>query len=274
MAVINISREEGSYGDEIAEQLAKKLNYNLVEKDEIHRLLSQLSADFSKEIKSITEENAPGFFEQFFHNRAVYHDLMASIIYKIAADDNMIIKGRGGHFLLNSYPEVLNVRIIAPFEMRLERIQKEEHLNPAVVEKYLYNKDKERDDFIHYLYRHDLSDIYMYDLILNTGKLNTSYVVDTIAKSVTLLEQDYPVTDEFKNAMQTNALQCLVEAIIIKELPELTHIEIIAEENGQINITGHVTAEHDKQKAEKIAMGVSGVKSVQNRLIVYNPFQG
>lgn len=122
MAVLTISRQEGSLGDEIAEGLSNRLSYSLIDKHKIHDMAMGFKGDYSTEMDVLTNESKPGFFDFLFHQRSVYGHMIASMIYDSAGKDKHIIVGRGGQFLLHGKAHVINARFVAPFDLRVERV--------------------------------------------------------------------------------------------------------------------------------------------------------
>ncbi len=262
MAIITISRQIGSFGDEIAESAAKKLKYTLIDKYAIHQMMEIYSSDFSAELKDLSEENQPGFFSRIFRHQAVYVNLISSLIYEAAGGDNVIIQGHGGQFLLSNRPNVLNVRVIAPLALRVTRIQERQNLNPEIAGEIVRRNDRDRSGFIHYLYQKDVANPEWYDIIFNTAKFDKQLVVDMIVQKAVSLDQEHPMSETYRNRFMALALRKRVEAILQKEMPNSNHIKVEADADGTVRISGYIGTEIERLKAEEITKGVPGVQSL------------
>jgi cytidylate kinase len=156
MAVITISRQVGSGGDEIASRLCELLGYQQFDK----RLIVQAAAETGLSEQEIaawpadySEENykVRGFLDRLF-NRApavgqvrVWREsptgervveestlseeavlsLVQNAVRSAHRAGRLVIVGRGGQILLKDYPDVLHVRIEAPLEERIQRVKDE-----------------------------------------------------------------------------------------------------------------------------------------------------
>ncbi|RKY04033.1 hypothetical protein DRP77_04950, partial [Candidatus Poribacteria bacterium] len=155
MAVITISRQYGSGGDEIALKVAERLGYDHVNKElisevarrarvpesEVERLDEKgegaisrfLSKLFSSErylsyLGSAYWEMAPPCYpsepvpSMSFLNREDLLKFLKATILDLYERGNVVIVGRGGQAILRGKPGVIHVRIVAPFEARVRRV--------------------------------------------------------------------------------------------------------------------------------------------------------
>ena len=104
MAIITISRKAGSYGEEIAAEVAKKLNYRMVTPSDVHKLAEDCDADFKRACSVFEKEVSTGFLERFFFRDPSYLSLFESLNYELAASGNVILVGRGSQFVLADHP--------------------------------------------------------------------------------------------------------------------------------------------------------------------------
>jgi len=136
MAIITISRQPYSFGDEIAKEIAKKLNYKVIDKFIINNKVKDFHCNFSDELQDLANEKEPGFFKHFFKKPQVYNCLVQAILFEEASHDNKVILGRGSQYILNQ-PYVLNIRIMAPFDVRCSYLEKKEDVTHILAEKLL-----------------------------------------------------------------------------------------------------------------------------------------
>ncbi|MBI4498400.1 MAG: cytidylate kinase-like family protein [Chloroflexi bacterium] len=112
---------------------------------------------------------------------AQYFALLQSVIKDLAALGNIVIVGRGGQFILHDHPEALHVRVIAPLEVRVERLVQAEGLEPREAEKQLRQADQYQAAFFRKFFRSDVQDAMRYDIVLNTAKIPYEHAAATLA---------------------------------------------------------------------------------------------
>jgi cytidylate kinase len=268
MAILTISRQVGSLGDEIAEEVARALDYTLIDKYEIHDMISSLSDDFSAELTSLAEESQPGFFDRMFRHQSVYVNLLSALIYDAAAADKVVIKGRGGQFLLTHHPNVLNVRVVAPFDLRVKRFQEREDMNPELAGEIIKKADHDRSAFIQYLYKKDVASPECYDLVFNTGKLDKPFIVGVLVDKTRMLAKTFPMSDDYRNRFKALGLKKRIEATLQKKMPNSNHIKVEADTDGTARIFGYIGTEVERVKAAEVTSSVKGVEALINEVHV------
>jgi cytidylate kinase len=198
MSVITISREFGSEGDYIAQQVAQTLNYHYVDQKFIGVILGQYGyVEFDKEYATL-----PTFWERFDAQREKQRDVMVKmlneVIQAIAHHGNVVLLGRSGFEVLGGFADVLHVRLQAPFSVRVGRVMAHQKIPIDQAESVVKNNDKVRVAFVEEFYRVPWNTIHAFDLVINTGKISpdraTSWVVNLAQAPVTSLEIDKPTT--------------------------------------------------------------------------------
>lgn len=268
MAIVTISRQIGSYGDEIAEAVAQKLQYVLVEKAKLHEMAKDLKGDYSKEVEVLSKESKPGFFDVFFNQKTGYFQLMSAMIYDFAGRDNIVVKGRGGQFLLRNEPFVINIRIKAPFDLRVERVANSQKLDTDMVVSMVKKSDHDCEEFNRYLYNQNVTDDAWYDVIFDTAKISQKTIVDFIINEINRIERETPMSEDSKKKYEQLALEKRIEIVLIKEMNDSNYIKIKAEDNGHVVIAGYLSTETENSAAEKLIKEIGGVKSIENKIVV------
>ena len=170
MAVITISRQNGSLGDELAEYLAGKLNCAVISR-------SYAMENFFGESEEISEklsDSAKLFLTEVPGQSGVtYKDILTNRINEIADDsENLIVLGLGGCIMLKDRQDVINIRVIASMETRKNRIARRYNVTPEEAESTVTIGDRKHKRFVSILFEQDLSETEIYDLTLNTDNLS------------------------------------------------------------------------------------------------------
>jgi cytidylate kinase len=142
MAIVTISRGTFSGGLMLAEELAEKLGYRCVGREEIIEQASRkYGVSEDKLLKAILK--GPSAFQRFTYEREQYLAYVQAVLCENAKGDNMIYHGNAGHFLLKAVSHVLRVRIVAPMDVRVKFvIERQQMLHDEAV-KYIEKIDKE-----------------------------------------------------------------------------------------------------------------------------------
>lgn len=176
MGVITISRKMGSLGSVVGNEVASRLGMKCVKKDFIAEIMKEYGFVRFNEIY----DNVPSFWERYNEVRLDTVAFVIKVIEALGHHGNLVIIGRGGFEIFNDYCDVLNVRLDAPKEVRVKRKMEEENLTEREAEKYIEQHDKARKSFLTEEFHRDYDDTNDFDLVLNTGYINTDVAATAI----------------------------------------------------------------------------------------------
>ena len=150
--IITISREFGSGGRFIGEEVAKKLGIKYYDKDIIAQIAEQ--SGFSPEYIMEKAELSPkkGLFAYAFSGRDVtgksiedmVYEAQRKVILEIAEKESCVIIGRNADFILKDQDDVLNVFIHGDMPEKVVRIGKLYNVTEEEAEKMMADIDKRR----------------------------------------------------------------------------------------------------------------------------------
>jgi len=265
MAIITISREMGSGGIPIVHEVAEKLGYTLVDREAILEVADRYG--LSEEDVECADEKPPAFVDELDKKTAVNLHTIELIILDFALKGNIIVYGRGGQDLLKDVNNVFRVRIIAPFEERVERWAEREWLDPDLAYTLVRKSDQQRAGFIKYFFDRDWADPLYYDLTINTSRLSEETAVNMICDGVSdgnLVERK----EGAKLRLAELILQKKIEiALLRSEALEGLHIDIRVQ-GATVELRGHVHSNAELQQVIKIARETPGVTDAVNRIKV------
>ncbi|RZB33320.1 MAG: hypothetical protein SRB2_04088 [Desulfobacteraceae bacterium Eth-SRB2] len=95
MGVITISRGSYSMGKEIAEKLAKKLDYNCISREILLKASEQFNVKEAKLIRAL--HDAPSFFDRFKYGKEKFSAFIHEVFLGHIRKDNVIYHGLAGH---------------------------------------------------------------------------------------------------------------------------------------------------------------------------------
>lgn len=170
MSIVTIARGSYSRGKEVAERLAKKLEYECISRE----ILLETSKEFNiPEIKLIRAlHDCPKFFERMSNGSERYVKYYRSALLQHARNDNMVYHGLAGHFFLKDIPHVLKIRINADMNTRVQEEMKRENISAEDALRVLENDDQERRKWSIQVYGVDTWDSRLYDMVINISTLS------------------------------------------------------------------------------------------------------
>ncbi|MCH3917593.1 MAG: cytidylate kinase-like family protein [Spirochaetia bacterium] len=176
MGVITISRQMGSLGTLIAGQVAKELGMKCVGKETISTIMREYG--FSRYTEIYNEY--PGFWERYDNMRFQTLSFLVKTVEALGAHDNVVIVGRGGFEIFNDFADVLNVRMTAPFDVRVKRKKAEHNISLEEAQKRIKENDKVRKAFLETEMGSAYSPAMEFDLVLNTGVVLPDLATDAV----------------------------------------------------------------------------------------------
>ena len=267
MAIVTISRQIGSMGDEIANGVSRELGVRLVGGDHFQTKAQECDDDFAKECRAFETEKPAGFFERIFMRHPSNTSLFASLVYSEAAQGDAVILGRGAQIVLAEDAQVLRVRIVAPRLLRVRRLAERKGVSQDDAATYLNRHDRQRRALIESIFHKDLSDWSLYDMVLNTRDMSADLVVKLICLAA---ETTGPMSQEQKVSYGDLALAKAVEAAIKKKVVTVPvrEVDVTNQGNGRLVLDGAVQDKDSRKHAEDIALAHPGVTAVDNQLKV------
>ena len=224
MAVITISRQFASYGNDIAEMICESTGYYLFDK----RIIAEAAVEVGlsdEEVVDFSEENYKirGFFNRLFGRshlqiwKEMEDGVRATEEVKLSEENALllvrkaienahkmsdtVIVGRGGQIILQESPDVLHVRVETPIEERIQRVRSHpkianrSFIGPLEARRAALDLIEESDDasadYLKRFYEVDWSDPMLYHILINTGKLSVEQAVPLIVETAKQLQRDH-----------------------------------------------------------------------------------
>jgi cytidylate kinase len=169
MAIITISRQIASYGDEIATELSHKLGYAFINRKMLEEDLVKHGITSDKLRKY--DERKPGFWASLARDRDEYFDYLREAVYERAKGGNCVFIGRGGFAILKDVPGCYDVRLIAPDAVRTARLMREFSWGEKKAQALMQESDMNRRGFHKCFFNIDQDDASSYHIVLNTDGL-------------------------------------------------------------------------------------------------------
>ncbi|MDP8922011.1 MAG: cytidylate kinase-like family protein [Chloroflexota bacterium] len=188
MALVSVSREEGSWGGDVARDLADRLGYRLLDKK---ALLEEAEAygGISPTAPELLEKR-PGLWERLDQERRRYNVLLRTVVYNVALRDNVVFLGRGTGMLFADVDRALRVLFTAPVPVRVARIMergaggRSGPLTREQAEEIVRRSDRDRAAYFRYLFQKDWLDPFHHSIVINTDVMEVPAATDLLVRMI------------------------------------------------------------------------------------------
>ncbi|MGH7923347.1 MAG: AAA family ATPase [Candidatus Binatus sp.] len=259
MAVIAISQQIGSRGIELGELAARELGYRF-------QTGEQLIAETAKRFNVSAEQmkwfdvHAPHFWERKAESNrfAAYY---RAVFLLEAAQDRVIVAGRGSAHFLPEGGCGVRVRTMAPVADRVKQVAKEEKLSAGAAEKRVRDFDSEVKARIQSLFGQDIDAVAIYDLVINTARLPLAAHANTLAALATHIDHDG--NPERIKCMRDAAIAAQVHAALVAH-PKIQDAQMSVNcSAGCVRVSGRGLVPPWDDLVIGVAQTIEGVASVE-----------
>lgn len=189
--VITISREPGSGGRLLAQEIAHKHALDLFHQEVLHKMAA--SAKVNATLLETLDERGLNTLENWIaslvHERHLWPDQylqhLMKVIGIIGKHGGAVVVGRGANYILP--PENrFRVRVVAPLEVRIDHVAHNFDVSREEAKKRVIRTESDRRAFIRKYFNADISDPTQYDLVINTENISIETAAKTVGSAVGL----------------------------------------------------------------------------------------
>jgi cytidylate kinase len=120
-----------------------------------------------------------------------YFEAVTSVMKDLAARDNVVFVGRGGHIILKDFPGVLRVGVVARIEDRVETIMARERLSEEDAQKTITARDLARSAYFKSHFDVETpDDPGLYHLTINTSEVDLEFASELVIQSAHAMQDD------------------------------------------------------------------------------------
>ena len=182
--IINIGRQLGSGGHDIAKMLAKEFGCKFYDKELLD--LAAQESGFSKKFFEQNDEQK-GFFKSLFHihvpfasDTTFYNNkfsqeslfqFQSDAIKKAANENSCVFVGRCADYVLREYENTVSVFITANMKDRTARVSRRHLCDEETAERIIENQESDRSSYYNYYTGKKWGHSASYDLCINSSIL-------------------------------------------------------------------------------------------------------
>ncbi len=187
MAVITISRQFGAGGRTLCQMIAKKLDYRFLDDLIIQEILKKVRVS-EDSVKSI-ERSAGGMLERFlsgmlsrsymeritgndkgYIDEVIYVDVLFEIITEFAKQNNVVIMGRGGQYVLSDFKGAYHILLVATKEDRIKFMRRYYNMSTEKAKQAVSQGEKRRANLYRKFGKENYNQPHLYHLVLNMSR--------------------------------------------------------------------------------------------------------
>ena len=185
---ITISRQAGAGGRELALQVARTLNWDVLDREFLDFMAERYQLPrHGLEFVDETQTNwIDDIFGSWFNARVVSHQKylvhLERLIWLAAVHGRVIFVGRGAQFILPK-GQGLSVRVTANLEDQIARMLERGVPTREAAIARIKKVDEQRRVFIRQYFQKDIDDLSLYDLTLDTSELGIEGAAEKVLKA-------------------------------------------------------------------------------------------
>ena len=197
MAIITISRDLASGGRKLGRLLAKRLDYQYIDKSLFQKIAEDLNVSERtlESFEKSREYRISNIFSKLFskdyiqrivgHDKSVveeqeYQTSLKNLILEVAQEDNVVIIGRAAHLFLKDMGNCYRFRLLAPMDWRKKYAVEELRMPKDRIQYILENSDKNLLWFRRSIYGDEFNDQFLFHLNLNMGLISFEKAVELV----------------------------------------------------------------------------------------------
>jgi len=195
--LVTISREFGCDAQYISASLAYYLNshhkqigqekdWEIISKEILEESANLLKTDqknidhvFTYEKRTVIEDFFQSFTSSQYHCDMKIRSTIKKVVYAFAEEGYAIILGRAGAQITREIEKSLHIRLVAPFDWRVDHVMEKYNLNEKDAVKRVKEMDENRKEFIEN-YTKEAGCVYCYDVFYNVKFLTNDQIVSDI----------------------------------------------------------------------------------------------
>jgi cytidylate kinase len=103
------------------------------------------------------------------------------VVLSICKEGHIVLVGRGGVSIAHNVKDSLHVRLVAPFEWRVDNVMMKKEMGKDIAQKFVTDTDDKRDDLIRTFMDKKVKNIEsLFDLTLNRQTFSIDAIADIV----------------------------------------------------------------------------------------------
>ena len=265
MPVVAMTREMGSLGSRIAQEVARRLGYEFLRNDILRNVAREYRVHEARLVGAV--EEAPGLLERLGPPRFRYRTYLEAAVLDAALRDRVVLVGRWSTLFLRDVSHAVRVRVCAPRDVRTQRVMARHGLDREAADRRVAAHDEGVRARMRQMFEVDWTDPLLYDLVINTAAVSEPTAVAQVLGLAAAPE--FQPTMGSRQLLADRALAARVRALL-KATPSTAPVELdVHAVRGHVRLAGIVGSEGVRDAALAVVGGVAGVTDISSEVKVF-----
>ncbi len=179
MSVITITREMAAGAKELGRLLARKLDYQYIDKSLFQDIAEDLNVSRGTLISFEETKRYEGYDKSVVCEEE-YKKSLECLLLGIARKDNVVIIGRAAYFFLKDMKNCFHIRLVAPMDWRKKYALEHYKISPDRVQNFIKKGDEMRKWFRRSICGMGFDDSHWFHSTLNMSRFPIEKAVELI----------------------------------------------------------------------------------------------
>ena len=122
----------------------------------------------------------------------LYLKTLKTVITELAKSQAIVIRGRGSQFILEDFPGIFHVLVVAPSDLRVKRVMERMKLDEEKAKNEVKRSDSNHHEFLRRYFHAEPENPLDYHLVLNTERMSLQEAAAVIVNAVNLRKSAKP----------------------------------------------------------------------------------
>lgn len=263
MSIVAICETLGSQGIEIGREVGRALGWEFADREIIAKAAERFGENVS-DLRHAAEEK-PTLWERWTDTQSRYKTYIEAIILEMATDDDVVLAGLASTIVLRPVTHALRVRTNAPERVRVERVEQQHGLTREAALYHVRQSDHERAARVKFLYRVNVDDPLLYDVVLNTERLMADEGARLVREA--LHGPRFQTSEASQCELVDLGIAAGAKAAFMASPAIGLRRIFVSASGGYVSLSGIVEAEDERKVAQEIVEKMPGVTGVMNEII-------
>ncbi|MDR0511877.1 MAG: amino acid permease [Treponema sp.] len=270
LSIVTVSREMAALGDETSREIAKVMNYRLIDKEALESRMYSLGIKVDSFKKY--DERKPSFFAALSQDQEDYLHFLQGAIFAEAEQGHCVLVGRGANVILRGMPAVISVFLSARNEIRIERVKDYFRCDDKRAAQIIERSDRDRAGFYRSIFNIDWRHKGNYHLALNTGIFSPhrcARIIDSLTDDVFTPEAE----EENRAVLGDMILAHKIKHSIMYEEDLPIRFLDVSSSNGTVTMRGAANSQALLDTALSLAREAANSADIRNEMQVIREYR-
>ena len=259
MAIIAMSQQLGTRGNDLGQLVARRLGYRFLSREDLIAQVSRVYKVTADEMV-VLDERQPHFWSRLKTEGVRFASFFRATLLREMAQDRLVTISPSAPVFLPPYRCGLKVRIVGPFDDRVKVVGETENLSAVAAQRRVRDHDREVRARIQTLMGVDIDDPASYDIVVNG--CGTPLEISAVGLAACAEQIDARIDAEQWQQMRDAATAAQVRAACHAH-PKLGHAPLEVQcTQGAVQVRGPGLVPPWDELANQVASKIEGVRSV------------